>query len=63
MVERKEREGGKSFHPSTSAQGLLNELPYAGWWRVRERKRKGGKLLLGERNENFQDPQSIPLLS
>jgi hypothetical protein len=51
-VEREGREGGKSIHPSTPAQGLLNGIPY-GWWRVRGGKRKGGKVALSDReNEN-----------
>jgi hypothetical protein len=43
---KREREG-KGENPFTSLPlhiGSLNGIPYAGWWRVRERKRKGGKL-------------------
>jgi hypothetical protein len=35
---------GKSVHSSTPAQGLLNGIPYADWWKVKERKMKGRKL-------------------
>jgi hypothetical protein len=59
-VERergKGKEGGESIHPSTPIRQLLNGILYAGWWRVRQRKRKGGKLLpfWREKNENFLD--------
>jgi hypothetical protein len=37
----RERRGGESIHPSTPERGLLNGIPSAGWWRVRERKREG----------------------
>jgi hypothetical protein len=42
--EREGRERGKSIHPSSHAQGLLNGISYPGWWRMKEKKRKGGKL-------------------
>jgi hypothetical protein len=45
----KERDGGEPIHPSTPAQGLLNGIPYAGWWRVRERKEEVDSCSLGER--------------
>jgi hypothetical protein len=35
----RERGGGESIHPSTPARGLLNGIPYAGWWTVREKER------------------------
>jgi hypothetical protein len=55
-----EGKGEKSIHPSTPAHKLLNGIPYAGWWRVRKKKSKGGKLpFQREKNKNFLDPQSI----
>jgi hypothetical protein len=36
----KKRGWGKSIHLSTPSQEILNGIPYAGWWRVRERKRE-----------------------
>jgi hypothetical protein len=63
--EKREREraGGesKSIHLSTRAQGLLNGIPYAGWWRVRERKGEVDCFLFGERKENFLDSQRVLL--
>jgi hypothetical protein len=44
---KRERERGKSIHPSTPSQELLNGISYSGWWRMRERKRKEGKLAFG----------------
>jgi hypothetical protein len=66
--EKREREraGGesKSIHLSTRAQGLLNGIPYAGWWRVREEEKRR-KVVLSEReSEKSQDPRrSVPLVS
>jgi hypothetical protein len=45
LMERERGKGrGKIHSPSTPAQELLNGIPHADWWRVRERKRKEGKL-------------------
>jgi hypothetical protein len=51
MLAGGKREGkgrGESIHPSTPAQGLLSGIPYASWWRVRERK---GEVPFGEREK------------
>jgi hypothetical protein len=55
LVEREGREWGKSIHQSTLARGLLNGIPYASWWRVREREEKERRkfALLERENENF----------
>jgi hypothetical protein len=58
----KERDGGEPIHPSTPAQGLLNGIPYAGWWRVRERKKKVGKLpFWREKARAFEIHGAFPL--
>jgi hypothetical protein len=48
LVDEEKERGkgrGKSTHPFTPAQELLNGITYDGWWRMRERKRKGGGKL------------------
>jgi hypothetical protein len=62
LVGRKrEKEGKGKIH--LPAWGLLNGLPCAGWWRVRERQKKERKkFVLSERyNGSFRDLWSIPL--
>jgi hypothetical protein len=60
-VERERRKGREGIHPSLHLSlEIPNGIPYAGWWRVRERKTKGGKLPFWKENtENFLDLQSI----
>jgi hypothetical protein len=58
--DRDGRKGRKSIHHSTSAQGLFSGIPYAGWWRGRERKRKGGKIAFLEREQEFLRPIKHP---
>jgi hypothetical protein len=48
--EKRGKERGKSIHPSTPTEGLLNGISYAGWWRVREEK--GGQCPLVESEIN-----------
>jgi hypothetical protein len=55
---KREREG-KEEKPFTPSPRTRNGTPYAGWWRVRERKRKGGKVpLQRERTRAFKIPYS-----
>jgi hypothetical protein len=50
--ERERREEGKSIHPSTPTPELLNGIPYAGWWRVRNKeKRERRKVALLKREK------------
>jgi hypothetical protein len=37
----RERRREESIHSSQPAQGLLNGIPYAGWWRKKEGEGKG----------------------
>jgi hypothetical protein len=36
--EREGKEKGRIHSPLAPARGLLNVIPYAGWWRVREKE-------------------------
>jgi hypothetical protein len=40
----REKGGRESIHPTTLAQGLLNEIPDVGWCRERESEREGVRL-------------------
>jgi hypothetical protein len=54
LVGRKREREGKGGSPFIPQRQLLNRIPYAGWWRIRERKRKGGKLpFWREKNKSF----------
>jgi hypothetical protein len=47
----------------TPAQGLLNGIPYAEWWRDKVREREGGRFLFEREQVWFQDLQVVPLIS
>jgi hypothetical protein len=64
-LEEREREKGegKTHSSPTLAQGLLNGIPYAGWWRDREMKREGGKLPFGREQDQFRNLWDVPLIA